>query len=193
MIAANMAILFTLFETAIGRCAIAWGARGVAGVQLPEASNQDTRERVLQRFQGAVEAVAPPLRGMPSDLSSILLDMDPRPLFHRRVYEAARAIPWGATATYGALATAMDAAGSARAVGQALARNPFPIIVPCHRVLAAGDKTGGFSATGGVSLKLRLLAMEGQGIEGQEKGGRGKSQPGLFDGPCVATRSRHYG
>jgi O-6-methylguanine DNA methyltransferase len=205
MIAANMAILFTLFETAIGRCAIAWGARGVAGVQLPEASNQDTRERVLQRFPGAVEAVAPPeiasasdavsrhLRGMPSDLSSILLDMDPRPLFHRRVYEAARAIPWGATATYGALATAMDAAGSARAVGQALARNPFPIIVPCHRVLAAGGKTGGFSATGGVSLKLRLLAIEGQGIEGQEKGGRGKSQPGLFDGPCVATRSRHYG
>jgi O-6-methylguanine DNA methyltransferase len=206
-IAATMTILFTIFDTAIGRCAIVWGARGIAAVQLPEARHLKTRNRVLQRFPGARESMPPPgvagardalagfLRGTPSDLASILLDMDTLPPFHRRVYEAARAIPWGATTTYGALATALGAAGSARAVGQALARNPYAIIVPCHRVVAAGGKLGGFSANGGVSLKLRLLAIEGLGgsQESQEKGGRGKSPPGLFGEPPVPARSRRYG
>jgi len=168
-----MTVFFTLFDTAIGRCAIAWGARGIACVQLPEANEHTTRARVLQRFPRAKEAAPPSevfraqdaivalLRGAPGELSSILLDMDIVPPFHRRVYEAARSIPPGATMTYGALAARIGAAGSARAVGQALARNPFAIIVPCHRVVAAGGRIGGFSANGGVLTKSRLLAIEG--------------------------------
>jgi methylated-DNA-[protein]-cysteine S-methyltransferase len=168
-----MTVSFTLFDTAIGRCAIAWGPRGIACVQLPEANEPATRARVFQRFPRARE-VAPPseaerardrivayLRGEPGDLASVPLDMELVPPFHRRVYEAARGIPWGATMTYGALAAQAGAAGSARAVGQALARNPFAIIVPCHRVGAAGGRIGGFSANGGTTTKLRLLAIEG--------------------------------
>jgi methylated-DNA-[protein]-cysteine S-methyltransferase len=90
----------------------------------------------------------------------IALDMDGVPPFHRQVYEAARDRA-GTTLSYGEIATRIGAPGSARAVGQALGRNPFPIVVPCHRVLAAGGKTGGFTATGGVDTKLRMLALEG--------------------------------
>jgi len=163
---------FTLFDTVIGRCGIAWSGRGVAGVQLPEARELDTRARMLQRFPGARE-VQPPidvqrtldgivalLRGEASDLSTVALDMDRVPPFHRRVYEAARTIAPGATLSYGEIATRLGAPGSARAVGQALGRNPFAIIVPCHRVLAAGGKVGGFSANGGITTKLRLLSIE---------------------------------
>jgi O-6-methylguanine DNA methyltransferase len=173
MIGPIMTAFFTLFDTAIGPCAIVWGARGIVCVQLPEATEPTTCARVLQRFPIAREAAPPPevarardriialLRGEPGDLSAILLDMDLVPPFHRRVYEAARGIPRGATMTYGALAARIGAAGSARAVGQALARNPFAIIVPCHRVVAAGGRIGGFSANGGTTTKLRLLAIEG--------------------------------
>jgi methylated-DNA-[protein]-cysteine S-methyltransferase len=101
------------------------------------------------------------LRGEARDLSAIALDMDGLPSFQRRVYEAARAIPPGETLSYGEVAARLGAPGSARAVGQALGRNPFAIVVPCHRVLAAGGKAGGFSANGGVATKLRLLALEG--------------------------------
>jgi methylated-DNA-[protein]-cysteine S-methyltransferase len=177
VIIAIMTVSFTLFDTAIGRCAIEWGARGVSCMQLPEDNDAKTRVRVLQRFLGAREAAPPPevaaardaiaglLRGTPSNLSSIPLDMDHLPPFHRRVYEAACAIPFGAVMTYGALAKRAGAAGAARAVGQALARNPFAIIVPCHRVVAVGGKTGGFSANGGASTKLRLLAIESHKID----------------------------
>lgn len=190
-----MTILFAVFDTAIGRCALAWSARGVAGVQLPEADEAKTRRRVLQRFPGARESVPSPemtwtrdaltglLRGMPSDLSSVSLDMDSLPPFHRRVYEAARAIPWRTTATYGTLARIVGAAGAARAVGQALARNPYALIVPCHRVVAAGGKTGGFSAHGGAAMKLRLLA-----IEGHEKAAQVQSAPSLLDDAYAAFR-----
>jgi len=168
-----MASGFALFDTAIGRCGLAWGERGVAGVQLPEAGERETRARMLQRFPAAGEAAPPPevkrvihriaalLRGEVSDLSAIALDMDEVPAFHRRVYEAARDIPPGMTLSYGDIAARAGAPGAARAVGQALGRNPFPIIVPCHRVLAAGGKVGGFSAAGGVTTKLRLLEIEG--------------------------------
>jgi methylated-DNA-[protein]-cysteine S-methyltransferase len=101
------------------------------------------------------------MRGEASDLASVVLDMNGVPPFHSRVYEMTRTIPPGSTSSYGALASQLGVPGSARAVGQALGRNPFPIIVPCHRVLAAGGKLGGFSANGGVSTKLRLLAIEG--------------------------------
>jgi methylated-DNA-[protein]-cysteine S-methyltransferase len=138
-------------------------------------NGRKTRERLLQRFpeaqeatasaaaERACDAIASLLRGETCDLSAISLDMSSVPPFHRRVYDAARKIPRGTTTTYGSLAERIGAAGAARAVGQALARNPFAIIVPCHRVVASGGKTGGFSASGGVTTKLRLLVIEGVG------------------------------
>ncbi len=164
---------FTLFETQIGRCGIAWGDHGVVGVQLPEAREPETRARLLQRFPDAREASPPPevrraldgivalLSGEASDLSAVALDMDGVPPFHRRVYEVTRTIAPGATISYGEIAARLGDRGSARAVGQALRRNPFAIVVPCHRVLAAGGRLGGFSANGGVATKQRLLAIEG--------------------------------
>jgi O-6-methylguanine DNA methyltransferase len=163
---------FALFDTPIGRCGIAWGGRGVAGVQLPEAREPETRARLLQRFPDARESPPPPdvqraldgivslLLGEASDLSTVALDMERVPPFHRRVYEVARTIPLGATVSYGDIAVRLGAPGSARAVGQALGRNPFALVVPCHRVLAAGGKVGGFSAAGGITTKLRLLSIE---------------------------------
>ena len=164
---------FTLFDTAIGRCGVAWGERGIVGVQLPQGRSAETRERVLHRFPTAAETPPPAevqialdgiialLDGAPSDLSTITLDMSGVPPFHRRVYEFARAIPPGKTLSYGDIAVQLGARGAARAVGQALGHNPFPIVVPCHRVLAAGGKIGGFSATGGITTKLKLLEIEG--------------------------------
>ena len=166
-------IRFALFDTPVGPCGIAWGARGVTGVQLPEGSERATRARLQKRFadareakptgdvQRAVKAISALLRGEASSLDSIALDMEGVPPFHQRVYEAARAIAPGKTLSYGEIAAAIGAAGSARAVGQALGRNPFAIVVPCHRVLAANGKPGGFSASGGVATKRKLLAIEG--------------------------------
>jgi O-6-methylguanine DNA methyltransferase len=163
---------FTLFDTAIGRCAIAWSGRGILAVQLPEAKERHTRARLIRRFPQAHEAPPPPavkralegiaalLRGERIDLSAVALDLDGVPPFHRRVYAVARTIPPGATLSYGEVAARLGAPRSARAVGQALGRNPVAILVPCHRVLAAGGKPGGFSANGGVATKLRLLAIE---------------------------------
>lgn len=164
---------YTLFDTAVGRCGIVWGERGVLGFLLPEGREEHTRARLLKRLpdakqttppaavQAAIDDVIALLRGQPRDLSNIVLDMTGVPSFHQRVYEVARAIPPGATLTYGEIATQLGDRGAARAVGQALGRNPFPIIVPCHRVLAAGGKVGGFSASGGITTKLRLLTIEG--------------------------------
>lgn len=161
-----------LFDTALGQVGIAWGGCGIVGVQLPERDAPETRARLLRRFPGAPEGRPPPeveeamegiaalLRGEARDLSAVRLDMDGVPAFHRRVYQAARAIPPGATLSYGDLADRMGAPGAARAVGQALARNPFAIVVPCHRVVAAGGRIGGFSANGGAASKRRLLAIE---------------------------------
>jgi len=170
---------FALFDTAIGRCGIAWGERGVVGVHLPEARELATRARLQGRFPEAREAPPPPhvqhavdgivalLRGEPSDLSGVALDMDGVPAFHRRVYEVARRVPPGSTISYGEIAARLGERGAARAVGQALGRNPFAIVVPCHRVLAAGGKVGGFSANGGITTKLRLLSIEGASADGQ--------------------------
>jgi len=169
---------FVLFDTAIGRCGIAWGEHGVAGVQLPEAGEAETRARMLHRFPAAGETAPPPevqkaverivalLRGEAGDLAEVTLDMNEVPAFHRRVYDVARTIPPGKTLSYGDIAARLGAPGAARAVGQALGRNPFPIVVPCHRVLAAGGKIGGFSAQGGVVTKRRMLAIEGARVNG---------------------------
>ncbi|MGH3982397.1 MAG: methylated-DNA--[protein]-cysteine S-methyltransferase [Pseudonocardiaceae bacterium] len=167
---------FALFDTAMGRCGIAWGARGIIGVQLPEVNEDATRRGILRRYRGrcpdVAEASPPPavqqaidgivalLHGEIVDLCAIELDMDRVPPFHRRVYQVARTIAPGETMTYGEIAAQLGSPGSARAVGQALARNPFAIVVPCHRVLAAGDKLGGFSANGGATTKRRLLSIE---------------------------------
>lgn len=168
---------FALFDTPIGPCAIAWNARGLAGVQLPEADAPQTRARIVQRFPGARELPPPPdlqhaldaivalLGGETSDLSTVALDMDDVPPFDRRVYEVARTIPPGRTCSYGEVAARLGMPGAARAVGQALGRNPFAIVVPCHRVLAAGGQVGGFSAGGGAVTKRRLLEIEGAQLE----------------------------
>lgn len=167
------------FDTPIGRCGLAWSERGVVGVQLPEIRDAETRARLLRRHpdarevsppadvQRALEQIAALLRGEASDLSAIALDMDKVPPFHRKVYEAARGIPPGATLSYGEVAAKLGMPGSARSVGQALGRNPFAIVVPCHRVLAAGGKVGGFSAGGGIATKLRLLSIESAIANGQ--------------------------
>jgi methylated-DNA-[protein]-cysteine S-methyltransferase len=190
---------FTLFNTAIGLCAIAWGPNGVAGVQLPESSERETRARMRRRFPAAVEeAPAPPgvrraiegivalLRGERNDLSTVVLDMSGVPAFHRDVYEVTRSIPPGSTLSYGEVAARAGAPGAARAVGQALGRNPFAIVVPCHRVLAAGGKVGGFSAEGGLTTKRRMLAIEGARIAGEGA----KASGSLFDEGAKATGGR---
>jgi methylated-DNA-[protein]-cysteine S-methyltransferase len=185
---------FALFDTAIGACGIAWGERGLVGVQLPEASEARTLARMRRRFPATPEAPPPPsvqraiegivqlLQGEAIDLAAIALDTAGVPSFDRRVYEVARTIPPGATLSYGDIAMRLNAPGEARAVGQALGQNPFPIVVPCHRVLAAGGKIGGFSANGGIATKLRLLSIEGA---------RTSSAPTLFENlPLVAAPRR---
>jgi methylated-DNA-[protein]-cysteine S-methyltransferase len=168
---------FALFDTALGRCGIAWTERGVSGVQLPEASDAATRARLRRRHPRATEAepdadvrrvidgIAALLRGSRVDLSDVALDMSDVLPFHRRVFDVARTIPVGRTSTYGVLATPLGDPGSARAVGEALGRNPFPVVVPCHRVLAASGKLGGFSAHGGAETKRRMLLIEGALLE----------------------------
>jgi methylated-DNA-[protein]-cysteine S-methyltransferase len=164
---------FELFETAIGRCAIAWSAEGIVGLALPEHDDRSLRARMQRRRPGLKEDAAPSevrdaiagiqrlLAGEKRDLSAVVLDMTDIPEFDRRVYEEARSISPGNTVTYGDIANRLGDAALARAVGQSLGRNPIPIIVPCHRVLAAQGRLGGFSAPGGTSTKRRLLEIEG--------------------------------
>jgi len=183
---------FTVFETAIGACAVIWSARGIVGVQLPEANEQATRARVTRRFAGIQEAAPPPdvqravdgivalLAGEKRDLTDITIDDKGQTEFNRRVYAVARKIPTGATMTYGEIAECLGDKTLARAVGRAMGENPTPIIMPCHRVLAAGGKTGGFSASGGVVTKLRLLTIEGAQPNG----------PTLFESLPLEARRR---
>jgi methylated-DNA-[protein]-cysteine S-methyltransferase len=164
---------FTFFDTAVGRCGIAWGSRGVVAVLLPEKTDAVARARLLRRLPDAREATPPPeiqraidgivalLAGEARDLADVRLDLGVVPVFYRRVYEVARTIRPGSTLSYGEVATRLGEPRAAREVGEALGKNPFPIVVPCHRVLAAGGKLGGFSARGGIATKLRLLEIEG--------------------------------
>jgi methylated-DNA-[protein]-cysteine S-methyltransferase len=182
---------FAIFETAIGSCGIVWSARGIAGVQIHDGNEHATRAHLLRRFAGATEMRPPQdvqraidgisalLRGERRDLSDVTIDAEDIPAFNRKVYDVARTIPPGATLTYGEIADRLGDKSLARDVGQALGQNPIPLIIPCHRVLAANGKTGGFSAPGGVVSKLRLLT-----IEGAQPGG-----PTLFDRlPLAAKR-----
>ncbi len=174
---------YALFDTAIGRCGIAWGPRGVVGVQLPERSEAATSTRLLRHCPHADEAEPPrPIARAIDEIASLMdgekkrlraigLDMGRVAPFNARVYETTRAIPPGQTRTYGEIARAVGDAGAARAVGQALGRNPFAIVVPCHRVVGANDKLVGFSANGGIATKLRMLQIEGWRAD----------EPSLFD------------
>jgi methylated-DNA-[protein]-cysteine S-methyltransferase len=175
---------FTLFDTAIGPCALVWGEHGILGVQLPERNETATRARIGRRHPGAREdaptgdiahareAIIALIGGENRDLCEIPLDMRDQPALNAGVYEIARAIAPGATLTYGDIALKLGDRTLAQAVGQALGKNPYPIIVPCHRVLASGGKIGGFSAPTGIALKRRLLAIESVHARGA---------PSLFD------------
>lgn len=172
-----------LFDTEVGWCGIAWGDTALVGVQLPEENEAATR-RVMQRRFGSREAPPPQqvtavlhrvraaLAGERDAMLDVPLDMGGTPEFYQRVWEITRAIPPGRTMTYGEIAAQLGEPGAARAVGQALGRNPFAPIIPCHRVLAAGTGGGGFSAGGGVATKLRLLQIEKAQLG---------NEPGLFD------------
>ena len=175
----------TLFQTAIGACGIAWEGDVIVGAQLPEASETAALARLARRLPDSVEAEPPPairrvidrvvalISGEKVMFGDVALALDSVPDFHRKVYEVALAIPPGETLTYGEVARRTGEPGAAQAVGQALGKNPFPIIVPCHRVLAANGRTGGFSAHGSVETKLKLLSIERA---------RTSPEPTLFDG-----------
>jgi methylated-DNA-[protein]-cysteine S-methyltransferase len=175
---------FAIFDTAIGRCGIVWGPGGIRGVQLQMGSEDKTRTRIRQvhgdiaeappsaEVQNAIKGIVELLAGKPNDLADIVLDLDGVPEFNRGVYDIARGIPPGKTLTYGDIAKRLGGVELSRDVGQALGHNPCPIVVPCHRVLAAGGKPGGFSANGGVVTKLKMLAIEGAMVN---------HTPSLFD------------
>lgn len=164
---------YSIFDSLIGRCGIAWGHAGIVRVHLPEAREIETRRRLLQQFPDAreckptpdvdiaIEGIVALLRGQPCELADVLIDTGDVPPFHRRVYDVVRTIPRGETRTYAEIAARLGASGAVHAVGQAVARNPFAILVPCHRALAAAGQTGGFAGNGGLVTKFRLLSIEG--------------------------------
>jgi methylated-DNA-[protein]-cysteine S-methyltransferase len=169
---------YFIFETAGGFCGIAWNDVGIMRFQLPTKSLEATQRILLRRVPGAepgtptpeiAEAVAAVKRyfeGEETDFSGFALDLDGQDAFFKQIYIAARRIGWGRTTTYGALAKELGAGPeAARDVGQAMAKNPVALIIPCHRVLAAGGKVGGFSAPGGSAAKIRMLELEGVHVE----------------------------
>jgi methylated-DNA-[protein]-cysteine S-methyltransferase len=167
---------YCLFDTAIGTCGVAWSRLGVTRLQLPEADRSATEKRLGARSTRAGHAMPAEIDQLIADMQgymsgrkisfdSVAIDLGDVEPFRRKVYEAARALLWGQTVSYGELARRTGSPGTARAVGQALARNPVPIIIPCHRVLAKGRRIGGFSAPGGTVTKERLLALEGVSID----------------------------
>lgn len=174
-----------MFTTSIGRCGIAWDGAGVVGVQLPEHSERETRARLRRRWPGGTEAAPPAvirkvmdsvaalLEGEPVDLSGVQLNLKGIAAFNQQVYRIARDIPPGQVLTYGDVAQRLGDPSAARAVGRALGQNPFPLVVPCHRVIAVGGQLGGFSGGAGRTTKRRLLEIEGS-VPGE--------QPSLFDG-----------
>jgi methylated-DNA-[protein]-cysteine S-methyltransferase len=165
---------YHIFEIDGGFCGIAWNAAGITKFQLPAASVAMTERAMLRKAPGAIPA-SPPLDvantieatrryfdGEPIDFSAVQLDLSDQDAFFQQIYSAVRQIGWGHTTTYGTVAKALgDSPEMARDVGQAMAHNPVPLIIPCHRVLAAGGKVGGFSAPGGAVAKQRMLGLEG--------------------------------
>lgn len=169
---------YSIFETACGFCGIAWNSVGIARFQLPTRSAEATERLLLRRIAGAESGVPTPkvaeaiaavrryFSGEQTDFSAFALDLGEQNAFFQQIYAAARRVGWGHTTTYGALAKELGAGPeAARDVGQAMAKNPVALIIPCHRVLAAGGKIGGFSAPGGSMTKLRMLELEGVRVE----------------------------
>lgn len=184
---------YTIFDTAIGACGLVWGENGIVGTQLPLPDSIDFAGRLQRRFPDAEAAEPPPqiqriiasivalMRGETRDFLDVELDMEDVEDFNRRVYALTRAIPPGRTRSYGEIATDLGDLALSRAVGQALGENPFPIIVPCHRVLGSNGKVGGFSANGGVETKMRMLSIEKA---------RTSDVPSLFDDLPLAAPPR---
>jgi methylated-DNA-[protein]-cysteine S-methyltransferase len=166
---------YTIFDTSVGRCGIAWGHAGIVGVHLPEAREIETRGRMLRQYPDAreqrptlnveiaIEGIAALLRGQVADFADVALDMRGISPFNQRVYAFTRTIPRGETRIYDEVAAHLRASGAAHSVAQAIARNPFMIIVPCHRVLEAGSYADKISPNGGSISKRRLLSIEGAG------------------------------
>jgi methylated-DNA-[protein]-cysteine S-methyltransferase len=194
-----------LFQTALGACGVAWSAEGLTHVQLPEANEAETERRLALRsgetrggappawVQEATRLIAKHFEGTPQDLRAIRLDMSAVPAFYARVFEASRAIGPGETLGYAELAKRAGSPKGSRAVGQAMAKNPFPIVVPCHRVLAAGGKPGGFSAFGGEETKRKMLALEGVRLGARSQSESlslfAGSDSGLLFDPVLAARA----
>lgn len=172
-----------LFDTALGRCGVAWLGERLVAVALPEREVAELEAKLSHKAGESVAAEPPEivrlaiaqivahLDGRPAALESIPLSFDRLTPTRARIFAAARQIPRGQVATYGELAARIGSPGAARAVGQAMAQNPFPLLVPCHRVVAAGAKSGGFSAFGGLDTKRRLLEREGAVLPGAPAGG----------------------
>ena len=164
---------YAIFDSGIGRCGIAWSNAGIVGVHLPEAREIDTRRRLFQLYpeareqrpplqaEIAIEGIVLLLRGRACDFSDVVLDMSGIPAFSQRVYEYTRTIPRGVTRTYTEVAAGMRRQGTEQSIAQAISRNPFMIVVPCHRVLEVGNYTDKISPYGGTISKRHLLSVEG--------------------------------
>lgn len=172
---------YHIFETAGGYCGIAWNSLGISRFQLPTRSADATKRNLLRRDPGTEPAAPPPeineaiaavrryFDGEKIDFSNVPVDLEGQEEFFRQIYTALRRVAWGQTTTYGTLAKELGAGPqAARDVGQAMAKNPVPLIIPCHRVLAAGGKVGGFSAPGGSTAKVRMLELEGIHLKSPE-------------------------
>ncbi len=169
-----MTVHYHIFETARGFCAIACNAKGVVRFRLPETNAEATEQALLRRLPDATPATPPPtiaetvsaaqhyFAGEKTDFAAVPVDLGRQSELFEKIYAAARKLGYGETTTYGAMAKQFgDDWEIAREVGQAMSKNPVPLIIPCHRVLAAGGKVGGFSAPGGAATKTMMLAMEG--------------------------------
>lgn len=168
---------YAIFETAAGFCGIAWSEDGVSAFQLPSSTEEATMRNMMRRRPDAgagtppteiaviIDAAKRYFTGEPIDFTAVTLDLDGQEDFFHRIYATLRTVGWGRTTTYGTLAKELGAGPeAARDVGQAMAKNPIPLIIPCHRVLAAGGKVGGFSAPGGSDSKVRMLELEGVAV-----------------------------
>jgi len=164
---------YRLFETAFGPCGLAWGEDGIVNLRIP-GEDAVTIERRLRELTGkrapstpskpivaAIVKIQAYLEGRDVSFDDVAVDVSGCEPLHQKVYAAARALPYGRTTTYGEMAKSIGEPEGARDVGYALSRNPIAIIVPCHRILAAGNQIGGFSAYGGTKTKERLLVLEG--------------------------------
>lgn len=180
---------YHLFETAFGTCAVVWSVGGLIRVRLPQQDARDLEQRLASNASSweretplpdiattAIDAITRYLNGERLDFRSVKLDWGSVPGYNARIYRALARVPYGATTTYGALAVEIGKPNAARAVGMAMGRNPWPIVIPCHRVLASGQQLGGFSAPGGVTTKIKLLRLEGS-LPGSDA----PTLPGLFD------------